>query len=120
MFSIRITCCVVFISSSSLSKFKSALGFLTSIRNSRAQVPITQFLNDKNHPMTRSLNHQLLEPYAIVVVPARHVREDDLIAFLQSTENFHGVYRATSELYLDTICILAVRLELKHTDRAFF
>src|SRR5438874_998170 len=70
--------------------------------------------------MTRALNHQLLEPYAVIVVPARHIREDDLIAFLQSTENFHGVYRATSELYLDTICILGVRLELKHTDRALF
>src|SRR5207248_9354828 len=31
-----------------------------------------------------------------------------------------SVYRATSELYLDTICILGVRLKLEHSHSALF
>src|SRR5690349_12939464 len=63
---------------------------------------------------------KLFQPDSIYVVPARHVGKNDLIAFIQSAENFYCIHRTASQLDGDARRALAVGIQLEHAYSAVF
>src|SRR5208337_689992 len=68
----------------------------------------------------KSEKRVLFQPHAIGVIPARHVRKNDRVAFFETRINLNEVDRGASCLHLDARCALAVGLQLKHRDSAGF
>src|SRR5262249_24544601 len=57
----------------------------------------------------------LVQTNAILTILGAHIRENDLIARLQTAQNLDGIDRNTAQLDLDAIGILSIRSDFENT-----
>src|SRR5205085_7232325 len=58
----------------------------------------------------------LFKPHSVGRIPGGHVREDDLIAFVQAFGNFDGRDGAAAQLHLHAVGLVAVLRHLEELD----
>src|SRR5579863_1291147 len=59
-----------------------------------------------------------IEPYAVMPIPSRHVRQNHLISDLQPVQNFDGIHGATAQFHRDALRSFAIWIHLEQLNRA--